>query len=108
MASILEDVLTAEEIEELKQKHGALGAVLTAAGPVVLRRCTRAEYKRFVAQSAGDKIVAQENLSKACTLRPDAKTLEAWFESYPAISGATGTLVLELAGLEVEPETKKF
>lgn len=108
VTELTDGMLPVELVAKLKATGQEFEAVKTRAGVAAIRKPTRQEYKRFMAQAGTDKVVAMENLAKSCCLHPGAAALDGWFEQYPAISGALANSALDLAGIDGDPEVKKY
>lgn len=102
-------LLTDEQIEKIRAAgHAEFYAIRCKSGIAVVRKCSRDEYKRFVAQSATDKVVAMENLCKSACIVPGAAALDKWFSDYTGQSGVIANKILDLAGFDESPEAKKY
>ncbi len=80
---------TADQLVELKAKHGERLQLLTRADleqAVVVKPVSRAAYKRFRQQSddVSKRDAATENLVRDCGVWPDPGALSSQFDAFPA------------------------
>ena len=103
-------MLSTEEITALTATHKRIAHVIGKdnAWEVVLRKPTRAEYKRYRGLIHGDgKAEASEWLARAtCVYPPSPDAFDALLEDYPAIPEACGSKLGELLGLATEQAAK--
>ena len=106
----LDELLTEAEAKALREKHGEIAAVNTKRGVAAFRSPTRAEYARYNSLIFDEKKRpnAFEALVSTCVVKPDAKTFQTWLDSSPGITETCLNIVLELAGVERDAQTKKY
>src|SRR3954469_23317504 len=95
--------------EALHREHGNVVSIsLGGKDDVALRKCKPAEYKRFRARSFNEKTrdSAIEELVRCTLVYPPRESIDALFETYPALAEAVSGEVLRLAGM-VEIDVKK-
>jgi len=79
-------------------------------GPVLLKRPTRGDFKRFIDQVSNDKhskASSMEALVKSCRLHPDAGTFDAVLDDMPGLLLQAGADLQELAGVDSGRIAKK-
>lgn len=104
-----ESIIPKELEDQLVAQYGkGLKAVRTAAGPVVLRRVSRSDYKRFRSMLFNEKTRAEAGdwLVQAARVHPDAKQLLAMLDEYPGISTKLSAVAMELVGTDEDAEEK--
>jgi hypothetical protein len=100
-----------KQYDEIVSKHGGdenVKRVDTKAGTVVLRKPTRAEYKRFRSLFWDEKrrSDAIEMLVRDCVAFPPKEAFAAMLEDRPGIADRCGNVALELAGIVGDDEGK--
>jgi hypothetical protein len=103
--------MTPEKLKELKEKYPTLEMhLITVQGQeeVVLRAPDKVTFKRFRAQMQDEKkkLDASELLVRACMLHPDSAGFDAMLEHKPGLVETLLNVILDLAGMEKEPEKK--
>jgi hypothetical protein len=105
--------LTEEKIAELKERHGegqlvAITVDSSTGEQVVIRRPSRAEWKKFRAHGSDDKRRqhAPENLVRECSVFPDVDRLNALLDRYPGLVETLTIELVQLAGMTDSPEKK--
>lgn len=103
-------MLTQAEVEALEATHKRV-AHLKGTGDaweVVLRKPTRAEYKRFRAMSHNPAQVAeaQEILARSTVVYPSKEAFDALLEDWPGIPEACGKAFTELSGIAHQEDVK--
>src|SRR5690554_4976426 len=83
--------VTAEQIEQWKQKHGGVYALEGDELTVYCRQPNRSEMARFVKEMQRDLYRASQNLLVACLLSPSMEELNNLAKDKPG-------LILSLAG----------
>jgi hypothetical protein len=97
-------MIPAEALEELKQKHGTVVVLEAGDYTVVVRKPTRAHWRRFreYASDPAKRPICAETLFRDCVVYPDAKALEAMLEDKPALAELFGGEVADIAGAGLE------
>lgn len=106
-----DSIAPAFDLDDLRAAHGVDITRLDASGvTVVVRAPTRAEYKRFRAESLDDKRRADavENLCRSCVVWPDAAEFSRILDRKPALADIFGAKVLDAAGATAEAEAVKL
>jgi hypothetical protein len=87
-------------LEDLRAKHGDLYMVETEIGPVVFRGANRVEYRQWKSARDDDakKFAADEILSRACVVYPDAAAFEAMLDKLPALAGILQGEIIQVSG----------
>lgn len=104
--------LTQEDIDKLEVTHKRIAHLKGNGTPppweIVLRKPTRAEYKRFRAMSHNPAQVpdAQEVLARATVVYPTREEFDALLEEYPGIPEACGKSFTELSGIAHQEDVK--
>lgn len=107
--------LTDEALAELETKHKRIARVRGKANAdgshpweIVIRKPTRAEYKRFRSHVSNEntKADATELLVRAVVVFPTPDAFDALLEEWPAIPEAASEALLRLMGLAVEADLK--
>lgn len=114
--------ITQDELAKLEGQYGRVGHIkgkpypkvgedpskAAPAWEVVLRKPTRAEYKRFRSQSHNPQMVAdaQEVLARCCCVFPSKEAFDALLEDYPGIPEAATPVIKDLLGLSVDESEK--
>lgn len=103
-------MLTSEQIEEFRTKYKRIAHVVGTdnAWEVVLRKPTRAEFKRYKGLLHGEgKAAACEWMAIATCVHPASpEAFEALLEDYPAIPEACSPKIALIVGLSVDEATK--
>lgn len=103
-------MLSEEELKTLEDTHKRVAHIVgkNNAWEIVLRKPTRAEYKRFrsMATNETQKADAQETLARSCVVHPTREAFDALLEDYPAAADACASSIMELVGLVTEESTK--
>lgn len=97
-------------LEELRTKHGQVWVLRALDEHVVVRRPTRAEYKRFRALASDEdrRADAPEALLRNCVVWPDPTALEALLERYPAMGDTFAVELLKIAGSTKDTSSTKL
>lgn len=104
--------LSDEQVQELKRQHGeGLVAVTVDSDTgevVVLRRPSRASWKKFRAHGQDDRrrLDAPENLVRECVVHPDAGRLSHLLDTFPGLAETLAAELIRMAGMTAEPEKK--
>lgn len=100
--------MTEDEIKKLKAEHGDLTQLDHAGESVIVKSPNRATWKRFRAQAQdeGKRIIAMEELVRACVVHPDRAGLEAMLDRKPGLVETFGKELAELAGASDKAEKK--
>ena len=98
--------LSKEEIASLESTHKRVAHIIgrNGAWEVVLRKPTRAEYKRFRSMLHNDaqKADATESLARTCVVYPSREAFDSMLDEYPAIGDAAGGVLGELVGFTAD------
>lgn len=102
---------TDEDLANLEATHKRIGVVThhdSKSWCVVLRKPTRAEYKRFRSwiNQPQKSDIAQEQLFKDTVVFPAKGEIEALLDEWPGIPEACGKMLAELAGMSAVEQGK--
>ncbi len=98
-----------EEVMALKARYGDLQQVKTAAGYLVFRKPTRAEFQRFRSMATSGKTPeATDMIAALCVVRPSRAVFSGLLEQWPGIISACGDACALLAGITQDAEQKKL
>lgn len=100
--------MTQTEIDKLKAEHGELHELSHAGETVIVKAPNRPTWKRFRAQAQdeGKRLIAMEELLRACVVHPERSSLEAMLDRKPGLVEAFGKVLAELAGAGTDVEKK--
>jgi len=103
-------MLSKEEVSKLEVDHKRVAHIVgkNGAWEVVLRKPTRAEYKRFRAMAANEmqRADAQETLARSCVVFPPPAAFDALLDDYPAAADACADAMMDLVGLHTDESVK--
>lgn len=105
-------MLTKDQIDKFEVEHKRIAYLKGNGDPpaweVVLRKPTRAEYKRFRAMSHNPSQVsdAQEVLARSTVVYPTREAFDALLEEWPGIPEAAGKAFTELSGIAHQEDVK--
>lgn len=100
--------MTETDIQKLKAEHGALHQLDHAGEAVIVKSPNRATWKRFrsQAQDEAKRLIAMEELVRACVVHPERGELEAMLDRKPGLVESFGKVLAELAGAGTDVEKK--
>jgi hypothetical protein len=96
------------DLEKLKSEHGALHEISHDGESVIVKSPNRATWKRFRAQAQDDgkRIIAMEELVRACVVHPERGELEGLLDRRPGLVETFGKALADLAGASDKAEKK--
>lgn len=94
-------------VEQLRAKHGELFELTEGGETVLVKRPSRADYRKFRHDRMDDKRreFAAEELFEACLVHPELDEFDAVLDRKPALADLFGHVISEIAG-GTDPEGK--
>lgn len=90
-------------VDELKAQHGDVVELSHAGRSIIVKRPSRAVWRKFQAKARGPGPLAQhdalEGLVRDCLVHPDPAGFDAMLEALPGLVATFGGELVELAGV---------
>lgn len=99
--------LSAEQIAELKKKHGDLHRIVVGDYEFIAKTPSRAAYQRF-RDSGGSRISASENLIADSVVHPEAEVREKIFDEFPGFIETIAGELLDICGALQKARVEKL